>query len=332
MRIYIMSNYVDLADEGFKSVAFNLYRQLSRSHEVILVNARKSIFSRNFWVNIRSFQPQIIHIILRPGIFTLIMAKVIRLYCRKAKVVLSALQPPLHYRFIKRFASLLEPDLIVTSSDETKRMFTDIGWRVAFLASGVNTGKFTPVTESTRERLREKYNIDSKKFIVLHVGPIRDNRNLGVLNIIQSTGTVQTIIVANTAFEAHKGVYTSLEEQGCIIWRSYFENIEEIYGLSDCYVFPTRDRAGCVELPLSVLEAMSCNLPVIATRFMALPKLFPEGDGLFFVDDDEDFARRLEDVKNNRMTIKTREKVLPYSWENIAQGLEEIYSGVIEAQ
>ena len=327
-----MSNYVDLADEGFKSVAFNLHRELSQSHEVILVNARRSVFSRNFWVNIRSFQPQIIHIILRPGVFTLIMAKVIKLYCRKAKVVMSALQPPLHYRFIKRFTSLLEPDLIMTSSDETEKMFTDIGWRVAFLASGVNTGKFAPVTESVKERLREKYSIDKKKFIVMHVGPIRENRNLGVLNKIQGLENVQAIIVANTAFEAHKRVYASLEEQGCIIWRSYFENIEEIYALSDCYIFPARDESACLELPLSVLEAMSCNLPVITTRFMALPKLFLEGDGLFFVDDDEDFVHRLDDVRNNHIAIKTREKVLPYSWENIAQGLEEIYRGVTEEQ
>ena len=326
----MMSNYVDLADEGFKSVAFNLHRELCSSHQVIHVNARRSISSRNFWVNIRNFQPQIIHIILRPSIFTLVMAKTLKLYCRKAKIIMSALQPPLHYHFIKRFDHFLKLDLILTSSDEIERMFTDIGWKVAFLAGGVNTDKFAPVTEDVKERLREKYSIDKKKFIVLHVGPIRRNRNLAVLNKIQGLEDVQTIIVANTAFEAHREVYASLEEQGCIIWRSYFESIEEIYGLSDCYIFPARDWSGCIEMPLTVLEAMSCNLPVISTKFLALPKVFQAGDGLYFVDRGEDFVHRLGEVRNNRMEIKTREMVLPYTWESIARRLEEIYSRVIE--
>ena len=330
MRVYILSNYRDLTDEGFKNVAFNLHQELSRSHQVVLANARRSISSRSFWADIRNFQPQIVHIILRPSIFTLAMAKAIRLYCRQTKIIVSALQPPLHYHLIKRFKFLFEPTLVTTSSDEIQGMFGDLGWKVAFLAGGVNTDKFMPAKDNAKGKLREKYGLDKGRFIVLHIGPIRKNRNLSVLNRIQNLENVQTIIVANTAFKAHKEVYNSLEEQGCIIWRKYFESIEEIYRLSDCYIFPTRDRIGCIELPLTVLEAMSCNLPVLTTRFMALPKLFPEGNGLYFVDGDEDFAHQLEQTRNNPVKIKTREMALPYNWENIAQKLQEIYQRVLE--
>lgn len=34
MRIYLLSNYGGVPDEGFKTVAFNLHRELARSHEV----------------------------------------------------------------------------------------------------------------------------------------------------------------------------------------------------------------------------------------------------------------------------------------------------------
>ena len=60
----------------------------------------------------------------------------------------------------------------------------------------------------------------------------------------------------------------------------YITHLEEIYALSDCYVFPTTDRRYCVEMPLSVLEAMSCNLPMLTTRFGALPGVFEEASGL----------------------------------------------------
>ena len=82
-------------------------------------------------------------------------------------------------------------------------------------------------------------------------------------------------------------------------------------------------------MPLSVLESMSCNLPVITTKFGALPKVFEEGDGLFFVENEREIFMVLEKIKNTNMKVKTREKVLPYSWENIGKRLEKIYSNLI---
>ena len=286
--------------------------------------------TRSFWQNIKNFQPQIIHIILRPTISTYAMAKVLKLYCNKAKIIMSALQPPIHYRFIKKFNPLFNPDLILTSCDETERMFTSMNCKVTFLAGGVNTTKFAPVTADIKERLREKYHIDKEKFVVLHVGSIRKNRNLQVFNRIQKQENVQVLIVGNTTFRPDRKEYSSLKEHGCIIWRTYFKNLEEIYRLSDCYVFPSVDKSSCIELPLSVMEAMSCNLPIISTRFGALPRVFDEGDGFIFADKEEDIINELKKIKNGNIKTKTREKVLPYSWGNVAKRLEEIYEGVLK--
>jgi glycosyltransferase involved in cell wall biosynthesis len=115
----------------------------------------------------------------------------------------------------------------------------------------------------------------------------------------------------------------------------YVEHIEELYALSDCYVFPTnpKDRTKSIEGPLSVLEAMSCNLPVITTRFGALPRMFGEShDGLFFVDGDEDIPEIIDLLKTNRIKIKTREAVSSYSWERIGSRLNDIYIELINEQ
>ena len=79
-------------------------------------------------------------------------------------------------------------------------------------------------------------------------------------------------------------------------------NIEEVYALSDCYVFPTppMNKINSIEIPLSVLEAMACNLSVITTKFGALPKVFEEGDGLIFVDDGEDGERAIRKQAGKR--------------------------------
>ena len=86
-----------------------------------------------------------------------------------------------------------------------------------------------------------------------------------------------------------------------------------------------RNVADCIEMPLSVLEAMSCNLPVISTKFGALPRIFEEGDGLIFVDSEEDIIGAVKKVKNTDVNIETREKVLPYAWGNVVRWLEGIY-------
>ena len=120
-----------------------------------------------------------------------------------------------------------------------------------------------------------------------------------------------------------------LKDAGCIVWTNYFPNLEEIYALSDCYVFPTINRRACIETPLSVLEAMACNLPVITTKFGALPRMFKEGEGLFFIKSEREVSKIIEILKNNNLKIKTREKILPYSWEVIGKRLIKIYSELI---
>ena len=72
--------------------------------------------------------------------------------------------------------------------------------------------------------------------------------------------------------------------------------------MSDCYVFPTVHKKACIETPLSVLEAMACNLPIVSTRFGALPTIFNEGSGLFFTENVEHIPQILLDVKNSNLT------------------------------
>jgi glycosyltransferase involved in cell wall biosynthesis len=128
---------------------------------------------------------------------------------------------------------------------------------------------------------------------------------------------------------AERNVYDILVKGGCLVWRSYLPNVEEIYALADCYVFPTTHKQNSIEHPLSVMEAMSCDLPVISTRFGALPELFSPGQGLYFADTEEEFISSLEAMGTDETVIRTREKVLPYSWGKVARRLENIYSGML---
>lgn len=327
MKICLIGHYGRLYDEGGRNVALNIARGLSKYHEIMKLN----VWDINTWRKIRSFRPQIIHYI--PNVLlAFAMPKILSFCYKDAKTVMSAHHLPAFrpHRFsFKTLMPLLNPDITLIQSYESEQILTKLGYKTQFLPNGVDTEKFTPASKDIKEKLREKYGLDKRKFIVLHVGSIRRNRNIQVLNRIQHEEDVQVVIIGTSMPVEHE-VYKSLIENGCIVWRTYFENIEEIYALSDCYIFPVINKLGSIELPLSVFEAMSCNLPVITTKFGGLERVFKETDGLEFVNEEKDFVSESEKIKKGNIEIKTREKILPYSWENISKRLEEIYEEVLK--
>lgn len=319
-------------DEGQRNVAFHLSRELLKRHTVVHLNARHTFFFPVFWYTVRKFSPAIIHILLRPNASTLIYSKVLKCWCLNARVIISALQPPTNPKIVSSTIRFLKPDMVLPLSEITEELFTLMGCKTTFLGCGVDTEKFLPVTQGKKIALRVKYEIDKDKFIILHVGSITSGRNLFDLVKLQKIENNQVIVVTNTTFEPDSEVYCYLKSNGCIFFRKYFENIEEIYQLADCYIFPTLNASYCIELPLSILEAMACNLPVITTRFGAISRVFTNGEGLFFVDNIDDIHLILKKIKNNKIIIKTREKVINLTWEKVAHDLERIYKNLINSK
>jgi glycosyltransferase involved in cell wall biosynthesis len=220
-----------------------------------------------------------------------------------------------------------------------EKFFKRYGCEVCFLPNGVDTNRFTPASTEKKLKIREKYGVSAKKFVILHVGHIKRARNLEVLGELQKRNSdAQVIVVGGTSMPMDTEVRDFLEKAGCIVWRRYFDNVQEIYWMADCFLFPTRDleagklpnkynQIGSIDLPLSVLEAMACNLPVLSTRFGALPRLFEPGGGLFYFEDNEDLFRSLMLIKHG-LEIRTRERVMMLDWDRIVLYLEREYMRV----
>jgi len=323
MRICLVSHFEDnpaKGDIGTKNVAVYLSKELSKNHEVM----KTSVRNVKSWRYVRAFKPQIIHFVLGPSTLGFVIAKTFSLYYHNAKIIMSAPNPS--YLPLKGVIPLFKPNLILVQSWESEKMFVDLGLRTRFLPNGVDVERFVPISEDFKKRLRRKYGIDEGRFVVLHVGPIIKGRTIQLLKELQNKET-QVIVIGRRA-PMEKDLYRLLEKAGCLIWTNRFEHIEDVYALSDCYVFPTspKNKTKSIELPLSVLEAMSCNLPVITTKFGALPRIFEKDrDGLFFVENEEDIYKFMEILKNGDTEVRTREMILPYSWKNVIGRLEKIY-------
>jgi glycosyltransferase involved in cell wall biosynthesis len=228
--------------------------------------------------------------------------------------------------------SFLKPDLVLTLSHVSEITFKKLGMKTRFFPVMINTKKFAPVDYLHKKKIRMKYGIDEKLFVILHVGSIRKNRGLETLTKILENKDSCILIVGSTSMPSELDVLNKLKSCGCTVWLQYFPHIEEIYQLSDLYIFPVTNNLGSIELPLSVLEAMACNLPIITTKFGALPDLFKEGDGLFFVESADEITQKIKQIKTTRLIIKTREKVIDLSLENICKRIDPIFQSLLREE
>jgi glycosyltransferase involved in cell wall biosynthesis len=324
-------------DEGIKHFAVSLVEGWSKAHRVLGISTRsegpmapphtiglktnKCFFSSRLFSVIRRFKPELICYVPSASatVFSFLRAKMLKIYYPGASVVMVSLQPRSYGWFSRRVVALLAPDEIFVQYEQSLRQLLDLGCHTKLLASGVDLNKFTPVSSKKKGELRQKYGLDPAAFTVLHVGHITGGRNIDFLAELRRKGTPQVILVGSSLVHPDRSVISArLKEQGVIIFDNYFQEIQEIYQLSDCYLFPVISDRSCIGTPLSVLEAMACNLPVVSLRYGLLPRLFDEGQGLFFADTPGELVERVLSAGNMNGNCHTREKAAAYSWENIA--------------
>ena len=328
MRICLLGDYSNsMLDEGIKNMSFHIHRGLQDSHEVLFFDVG-NLFSYKMWEKLREFRPQIIHYLPGPSLFSFLIAKSVSAYSGGAAIIVSAYHPGMLWPMKMIPLLKLKPDLILTASKGTEEVFGKLGCNVRFLEPGVDVERFVPVSVSRKRLLRRKYGIDGKKFVILHVGHLKYERNIQEIENLQNEET-QVIIVGSSATKHNDYLCKSLAKCGCKVFGKYLPEIQELYALSDCYVFPTKNRLASIDLPLSILEAMSCNLPVASTRFGAIPKLFQESDGFRFFDANKDLCDIVEDLRACP-NIDNRMLVLPYSWKNVCSKLETVYEELVE--
>lgn len=329
-------------DEGFKNTAIHLARAL-RSHGPLLaltafgedipgedvrnLPANRLLLSREIGAALRSFAPDVLLYVPTASATPAAMLRtsVLRRYAPRARLAMIALQPRAYGRAGRLLIRLLRPPLTLVQSTAMAQMLAGLGCRVARIGSGVDAERFAPATPEQRVELRRRLGLAKDAFVVLHTGHINEGRNVQALAALQQAGC-QAILIGSSSTEQDARLAAGLQAAGVLVVRDYVEHIEDYYRAADCYVFPVICDTGAIAVPLSVLEAMACDLPVVAMPYGDLPVLFAAGDGLRFAADADDLVAGALATRG-RGPANTRRLVLPHSWSAVAG---QILSHVME--
>lgn len=322
MRICLIGHHDDHPDEGVRNITLQLARELAKRHTVAKIDVN-DVFG---WLKVRAYRPDVMHFVLGPSSsLGFMVCKVYSLLYPSAGTVLSAVQPsfPPGMHWLMR----LGPQIILAQSLASQKIFTGAGYKSVLLPGGVDINRFHPVSAINKSELRKKFGISEKKLVILHVGAINEGRNVSSLTALQHEGT-QVIVVGRPSEKPYRQTLQRLFRAGVQVWTEYLPKIEEVYAIADCYVFPCTNMHSSVEIPLSVLEAMACNLPVVTMRFGGLPDIFIESGGFTFADDEVDMLRKVDGWRIQKPETTTRQQVERYSWASTMTQIEAVYAQI----
>ena len=290
----ILSNCLtDVADEGCRKVVASLTRRIKAAepHTLVVsyenessmsdrhIPVNKMMVSRELAALLRQRQEPLLYLPSPAKMrSTAIRLAVLSRYARWGLRVVLPMEFPVD-GLSRRLICASGAEVIALSEPTFRTYRAAFGNKARRLYAGVDTAQFIPVDEARKVALREKYGIPKDKPVVLHVGHLKVGRGIGCLADIGEEFYVILVASTQTAAEWENDLRSYLETRtNLTIIDTYLPHIEEIYQLSDVYLFPVEQAENCIDVPLSALEAASCGIPVLATAYGELQELL-EKDG-----------------------------------------------------
>ena len=314
-------------DEGALKVANSLILRLKQAYpdvKLVTYGRNSPLSDRHFTLNKLFLNPKFLYYLRSSGEDVLYIPFPTRLLPMALRIWILSL-------FVKRLRvlSIMQPSAnklggmliraskaeITTLSRDTWQFYQSIsGQRTEYIQTGVDTTQFFPVSEAEKIRLRKKYGFAPDAKIVLHVGHLNEGRNIRKLMDISPEYQVILVVSTYTANERNAELRKELESHPNIrVLDQYIEKIQEIYQLSNVYFFPVEQSGHCIDIPLSVLEAAACNIPVVATPYGELEQLVGQ-PGFWFTDHFETGVVNTLIREAIGAQVDIRQSVIHYDW------------------
>jgi len=188
--------------------------------------------------------------------------------------------------------------------NDVKRQYNISEEKLITIPNGIDINKFKPINV---DDLREKLKLDLNEKIILSLGKIVKQKGYHLLlkilpDILRNYNVKLVIVGAGSYLSDLKKMAIKLGIKDRVIFTGKISDNDllKYYNLADIFAFPTLRMEG---LPLVVMEAMACKVPVVASRIGGIPTVIEnEKDGLLIRPND------LEDLKDKILMLLEDEK------------------------
>jgi glycosyltransferase involved in cell wall biosynthesis len=322
MRILLLGDTSQRLDEGAKNVAHYLARELAQRHEVLRLHQREVLRPAALWQAWR-FKPQVLMSVQGPSSKTIVLLALLKRLLGAARSLVVGAQPQ-WTSGVQRALAWFRPDLVFAQSQRWLTRFSSAGVAVQRLGNGVNLAKFKPAEDAQAvAALRAELGLAPEAKVMLHIGPLNANRNHELLMRVQRETDWQVLVIGSETAPCVPAVEQALRDSGVLVLRRYLPEVQLVYALAEVYVFPVEDPGGSIEFPLTVLEAMACDRPVLSTRFLALPEYLHEGPALRWFSGFDELMAKLPLVLGQ---VGNRAQAEAFGWQRIMAQVEQQFS------
>jgi hypothetical protein len=240
-------------------------------------------------------------------------------------------------------------DMVVVGSREWEKYLISKGVpesKIFLMPYGVDTDIFVPLSSRKRRKLRQKIGLSEESLAVgffanssYSVGKDRKGTDilLEIFRILRKRSDKEIVLILS-------GIgWERLEERFLEYDIPHFHfdfipnhaDISQKYGILDSYLITSRIEGG----PVTLLEAMSCGVPVITTPVgMAIDVVRDGHNGIMIPKDDpEAAATKLIELMENPDLVSSIAKnardtvVTSYKWQNSAQRIPDLYERALKA-
>lgn len=208
---------------------------------------------------------------------------------------------------------------IAVSEDLAKKMELMVKDKnkVFVLRNAVDTGRFNPTRNKS---IRNEFDIKDEDILILFVGYLDEFKGIfelvNAFKVINSENNNVKLMMVGTGPKLQDllNILTKMSINCEVIFTGRVEpqKIHKYYQAADIFVLPSYTEG----LPVSVLEAMACGLPVVATNVGGIPEIITDGLNGFLVPskNEKELIKKLIVLINNE---KLREQFTNNSLKKI---------------
>lgn len=232
-------------------------------------------------------------------------------------------------------------DKFIAISDEINQRLLNEGYleeRIVKIPNGVDTKIFSPLSGLKREQLRDKFGFSGKQ-VFLYSGRLVKGKGLELLvkamaDVVKINKDAMLVVIGSGNLEDNfKKMVNTSGLENCVRCEGVVENVCEYLNAADIFIFPSL-REG---MPNSLLEAMACGLPVIASRIGGVVDVVEDGkSGILFEAGDVSglasaMIRFLKDTElRQRLGAEARKRIVDnFSIEKVADEYIKLYKKLI---